>query len=67
MEPNWTPLELKLVPARCVGFMFMGRVAGWFPNMTLCCTKSLPACGVSITKRRVESLPSQANCRLHRL
>ena len=26
MKPNWKPLELKLGPARCVGFMFMGRV-----------------------------------------
>lgn len=28
MEPNWLPLERKLGPARCVGFMFMGRVNG---------------------------------------
>jgi hypothetical protein len=26
MEPNWKPLELKLGLARCVGFMFMGRI-----------------------------------------
>jgi len=28
MEPNWKPLEMKVGPARCVGFMFMGRVNG---------------------------------------
>jgi hypothetical protein len=28
MEQNWKPLEMKLGPARCVGFMFMGRVNG---------------------------------------
>ena len=26
MEPNWKPLEARLGPARCAGFMFMGRV-----------------------------------------
>ncbi len=28
MQPEWGPLEAKLCPARCVGFMFMGRVNG---------------------------------------
>ena len=28
MEPNWKPLEIRLGPARCTGFMFMGRVNG---------------------------------------
>jgi hypothetical protein len=28
MEPNWKPLETQLGPARCAGFMFMGRVNG---------------------------------------
>jgi hypothetical protein len=28
MEPNWKPLEEKLGSARCVGFMFMGRIDG---------------------------------------
>jgi hypothetical protein len=28
MEPNWKPLEAVLGPARCAGFMFMGRVNG---------------------------------------
>ena len=28
MEPNWKPLEAQLSPARCAGFMFMGRVNG---------------------------------------
>ena len=28
MEPNWEPLETKIGPARCVGFMSMGRVNG---------------------------------------
>ncbi len=28
MEPTWKPLEQKLGSARCVGFMFMGRVNG---------------------------------------
>ena len=28
MEPNWKPLEDRLGRARCVGFMFMGRVNG---------------------------------------
>jgi len=28
MEPDWKPLELMVGPARCVGFMFMGRVNG---------------------------------------
>ena len=28
MEPNWLPLEGKLGPARCVGFMFMGHLNG---------------------------------------
>jgi hypothetical protein len=28
MEPNWKPLEAVRGPARCVGFMFMGRVNG---------------------------------------
>lgn len=28
MEPNWKPLENRLGAARCVGFMFMGRVNG---------------------------------------
>ncbi len=28
MESNWKPLEARLGPARCVGFMFMGRVNG---------------------------------------
>jgi hypothetical protein len=28
MEPNWKPREARLSPARCAGFMFMGRVSG---------------------------------------
>ena len=28
MEPNWKPLEARLSPARCAGFMFMGRLNG---------------------------------------
>jgi hypothetical protein len=28
VEANWLPLERKLGPANCVGFMFMGRVNG---------------------------------------
>ena len=28
MDPNWKPLEARLSPARCAGFMFMGRVNG---------------------------------------
>ena len=28
MEQNWKPLGMKLGPARCMGFMFMGRVNG---------------------------------------
>ena len=28
MESNWKPLEARLGPARCVGFMYMGRVNG---------------------------------------
>ena len=28
MKPNWKPLEDKLGRARCVGFMFMGRING---------------------------------------
>ena len=28
MEPYWLPLERRLGKARCVGFMFMGRVNG---------------------------------------
>ena len=28
MEPNWKPLEARLSPARCAGFMFMGRMNG---------------------------------------
>lgn len=28
METNWKPLESRLGPARCAGFMFMGRVNG---------------------------------------
>ena len=28
MEPNWKPLEMKVGPAPCVGFMFMGKVNG---------------------------------------
>ncbi len=28
MEPNWTPLEVRLGSTRCGGFMFMGRVRG---------------------------------------
>ena len=28
MQPNWKPLEDRLGRARCVGFMFMGRVNG---------------------------------------
>jgi len=28
MEPNWKPLEAQFGPARCAGFMFMGRVNG---------------------------------------
>ena len=28
MIPNWKPLEKKLGPQRCAGFMYMGRVNG---------------------------------------
>ncbi|MCI0624879.1 MAG: hypothetical protein L0387_25105 [Acidobacteria bacterium] len=28
MTPNWNPLETRLGPERCVGFMYMGRVNG---------------------------------------
>lgn len=28
MSPNWKPLESKLGPDRCVGFMFMGKQNG---------------------------------------
>lgn len=28
MIPNWKPLETKLGPQRCAGFMYMGRVNG---------------------------------------
>ncbi len=28
MMPNWKPLEDKLGPRRCAGFMYMGRVNG---------------------------------------
>ena len=28
MEPNWKPLEARLSPARCAGFMFMGSLNG---------------------------------------
>lgn len=28
MEPNWKPLETRLGPERCAGFMFMGRTDG---------------------------------------
>jgi hypothetical protein len=28
VEPNWKPLEERLGSARCVGFMFMGRING---------------------------------------
>ena len=28
VQPNWVPLERRLGKARCVGFMFMGRVNG---------------------------------------
>jgi len=28
MNPNWKPLEEKLGPNRCVGFMYMGHVNG---------------------------------------
>ena len=28
LEPNWKPLEAGLGRARCVGFMYMGRVNG---------------------------------------
>lgn len=28
VEANWKPLENRLGPARCVGFMFMGRLNG---------------------------------------
>jgi len=26
MDPNWKPLENRLGPARCAGFMYIGRV-----------------------------------------
>jgi len=26
MDPNWRPLQDRLGPARCAGFMYMGRV-----------------------------------------
>jgi len=28
VEPNWKPLEEKLGPQRCTGFMYMGRLNG---------------------------------------
>lgn len=28
MTPNWNPLETKLGPEHCVGFMYMGRANG---------------------------------------
>ena len=28
MEPNWQPLEGRLGRARCVGFMYMGKING---------------------------------------
>ena len=28
MQANWKPLERRLGPARCAGFMFMGRMNG---------------------------------------
>jgi hypothetical protein len=28
MEANWKPLEEKLAPAQCAGFMFMGKLNG---------------------------------------
>jgi hypothetical protein len=28
MEPDWKPLEEKLKPAQCAGFMLMGRLNG---------------------------------------
>ena len=28
MKPNWKPLEARLGPLRCAGFMFMGRTNG---------------------------------------
>jgi hypothetical protein len=28
MKPNWKPLQARLSPGRCAGFMFMGRVNG---------------------------------------
>ncbi len=28
MNPIWKPLEQRLGPDRCVGFMYMGRVNG---------------------------------------
>ena len=28
MTPNWQPLEARLGPRRCAGFMYMGRVNG---------------------------------------
>lgn len=28
MTPNWNPLEAKLGPEHCVGFMYMGRLNG---------------------------------------
>jgi len=28
MKPNWKPLEARLGPSRCAGFMYMGRING---------------------------------------
>ena len=28
MTPNWKPLEGRLGPSRCAGFMYMGRING---------------------------------------
>ena len=30
IAPNWKPLEARLGPKRCVGFMFMGRINGLY-------------------------------------
>jgi hypothetical protein len=32
MQANWKPLEKRLGPARCAGFMYMGRINGAKPE-----------------------------------
>lgn len=35
MEPNWTPLEIKVGPDRRVGFMHMGKASGIYVRLHL--------------------------------